>query len=107
MTRRRIQEVMPIFAVASSRQVEINQTSSILSDPDGRWVAKRQGAINEAFERRMRLESEKSGEAKAHSQDEPRDFGISEVGKLSGESDRIGQIDWDENAPPGEHVGFL
>ncbi|CAN7603901.1 hypothetical protein [Neorhizobium sp. LjRoot104] len=107
MTRRRIQEVMPISAVAPSRQVEINQTSSIFSDPDGRWVAVRQGAINEAFERRMRLESEKSGEAKAHSQDEPRDSGISEVGKLSGESERIGQINWDENTPPGEHVGFL
>lgn len=107
MTRRRIQEVMPISAVASSRQVEINQTSSILSDPDGRWVAKRQGAINEAFEKRVRLESEKSGEAKAHSKDEPRDFGISEVWKLSGESDRIGQIDWDESTPPGGHVGFL
>ncbi|MBY3257148.1 MULTISPECIES: hypothetical protein [Rhizobium/Agrobacterium group] len=107
MTRRRIQEVMPIPAVASSRQVEINQTSSILTDPDGRWVAKRQGAINEAFEKRMRLESEKSGEAKAHSQDEPRDFGISEVGKLSGESERIGRTEWDENTPFGKHVGFV
>ncbi|MDR9781146.1 hypothetical protein [Rhizobium redzepovicii] len=53
MSRRKVQEVMPISATASSRQVDIGQTNSIFSDPDGRWVAKRQEAISEAFEKRM------------------------------------------------------
>lgn len=54
MSNRKVQKIMPISATASSRQVEIGQTYSILSDPDGRWVAKRQEAINEGFEKRMR-----------------------------------------------------
>ncbi len=58
MSRRKIQEVMPISAVASSPPVTIGQTNSIFSDPDSRWVAKRQGEINEAFEKRMRLRSD-------------------------------------------------
>lgn len=64
MSKRKVQKVMPISAAASSRQLEINQTSSILSDPNGRWISKRQGAINEAFEKRMCLESSRDGRAK-------------------------------------------
>jgi hypothetical protein len=30
--------------------VDIGQTNSILTDPDGRWIAKRQSAINTALE---------------------------------------------------------
>ncbi|WJH38260.1 hypothetical protein N7E02_06220 (plasmid) [Aliirhizobium terrae] len=109
MTRRRIQEVMPISAVAPSRQVEINQTSSILSDPDGRWVAKRQGAINEAFEKRMRLQSDQDTDLAT-----PADEGAQNVehlekpaAKLSGESDRIGRFEWAENTAFGKQVGFF
>ncbi|NKJ39325.1 hypothetical protein [Rhizobium sp. SG570] len=109
MSKRKVQKVMPISATASSRQVEISQTNSILSDPDGRWVAKRQGAINEAFEKRMRLESNEAGGLEVQSRDSSKDIEISDepVGKLSGESDRIGRNEWDENTPFGKHVGFL
>ncbi len=109
MSRRKVQKVMPISATASSRQVEIGQTNSILSDPDRRWVARRQGAINEAFKKCMRLESDHGVGSKISSDDSSQDVEISEapVGKLSGESDRIGRSEWDENTPFGRHVGFL
>lgn len=108
MSRRKIQKVMPISATAPSRQVEINQTSSILSDPDGRWVAKRQEAISDAFEKLMRLKGAHGGGAKVPSRDSSQDLESSRepVGKLSGESDRIGRHEWDENTPFGKHVGF-
>ena len=102
MSRRKVQEVMPISATASSRQVDIGQTNSILSDPDGRWVAKRQEAISEAFEKRMRLESDQRDGAKVPSHDS-----LQKAVKLSGESDRMGRNDWDENTPFGKHVGFV
>jgi len=100
---------MPILATASSRQVEIGHTNSILSDPDGRWVAKRQRAINEVFEKRMHLESDQAGGSKTASDDNAQDVGISDevAGKLSGENDRIGRNEWDESTPFGEHVGFF
>jgi hypothetical protein len=109
MSRRQVQKLMPISAIASSPPVEIGQTNAILSDPDGRWVAKRQGAINEAFEKRMRLESDQAGEPRTASHDCSQDVGLSDAaaGKLSGESDRIGRNQWDENIPFGEHVGFF
>ncbi|WP_037076712.1 hypothetical protein [Rhizobium mesoamericanum] len=109
MSRRKVQKVMPISAIASLRQVEISKTNSILSDPDGRWVAKLQGAIGEAFEKRMRLESDLGVGSKIPSHDSSQNVGISgePVGNLSGESDRIGRHEWDENTPFGKHVGFL
>lgn len=58
MSRPPVQKIMPVSATVSSPPVEIGQTNSILSDPDGRWVAKRQGEINEAFEKLIRLESD-------------------------------------------------
>lgn len=109
MSRRKVQKVMPISAVASSRSVEVSQTNSILSDPDGRWVAERQGAINDGFESRVRGKSDLVDRAKIAVVDKPRDAGISDKtdGTLSGESERIGRTEWDENTPFGEHVGFL
>ncbi|MBW9116787.1 hypothetical protein JNB88_24445 [Rhizobium cauense] len=109
MSRRKVQKVMPISAIAPSRQVEINQTSSILSDPDGRWAARRQEAISDAFEKSMRLKGAHGRGAKVSSHDGPRDLDRSKksTGKRSGESDRIGRTEWDENAPFGKHVGFI
>jgi hypothetical protein len=109
MSRRLVQKVMPISATASSPPVEIGQTNSILSDPDGRWVAKRQGAINEAFEKRMRLESDHGNDLMTPPHDSAQDLENSREPdrKLSGESDRIGRHEWDENTPFGTHVGFF
>ncbi|KQY26597.1 MULTISPECIES: hypothetical protein [Rhizobium/Agrobacterium group] len=109
MSRRPVQKVMPISAVASSPPVEIGQTNSILSDPDGRWVAKRQGEINEAFEKRMRLAGEHGTDSVTPSHDGAQNVELSEkpAAKLSGESDRIGRHEWDANTPFGKHVGFF
>lgn len=108
MSNRKVHKVMPISATASSRQVEIGQTYSILSDPDGRWVAKRQEAINEGFEKRMRLVSNQGDGAKTVSLDSLQDGSSLHVpNTLSGESERIGQSEWDENTAFGKHVDFF
>jgi len=94
MSRRKVQKIMPVSATSASRQVAINHTNSILSDPDPRWVAMRQGTINEAFEKRMRLASD-------HGSSQNVEFSKDPAGKLSGESDRIGRNEWDENTAFG------
>lgn len=108
MSKRKVQKVMPIAATASSRQAEIHQTSSILSDPDGRWIARRQEAISDAFEKGMRIKGADGGEAELPTHDSPQELETSEkpAGKLSGGSDRIGRSEWDEKTPFGKHVGF-
>lgn len=108
MSSRKVQKVMPISATASPRQVEIGQTYSILSDPDGRWVAKRQEAINEGFEKRMRSVSNQESASKTASLDSLQDGSSLHVpNTLSGESERIGQSEWDENTAFGKHVSFF
>lgn len=109
MSRRPVQKVMPISATASSPPVEIGQTNSILSDPDGRWGAKRQGEINEAFEKRMRLESDHGADLMTRSHEGAQNVELSEkpAAKLAGESDRIGRFEWDQNTAFGKQVGFF
>ncbi len=109
MSRRPVQKVMAISAIASSPPVEIGQTNSILSDLDGRWVAKRQGEINEAFDKRMRQESHQGIALLDPSHDRLPTVDLLEkpASKLSGESDRIGRFRWDENIAFGKHVGFF
>ncbi|CAN7714309.1 hypothetical protein LJR251_005866 [Rhizobium rhizogenes] len=109
MSRRQVQKVMPISATASSPPVDIGQTNSILSDPDGRWVAKRQGEINEAFEKLIRLESDHSTDLVTPSHDSSQNVELSEkpAAKLSGESDRIGRFEWDQNTAFGKQIGFF
>ncbi|MGA1805001.1 hypothetical protein [Rhizobium sp. HT1-10] len=109
MSRRQVQKVMPITATASSPPVEIGQTNSILSDPDGRWVAKRQGEIDEAFEELIRLERDHGIDLVIPSHDSSQNVEFSEkpAAKLSGESDRIGRYERDENTAFGKQVGFF
>ena len=93
MRRRRIEEIAPILATAASYQVDVGRTTSIISDPDGRWVATRQSAITAGLERR-RLASSKREEGAA-------------PGRFSGESERIGTWAWSEHTPFGERFGYL
>jgi hypothetical protein len=93
MSRRRIAEIAPISATASSSAVDIGRTTSITSDPDGRWVAARQSAITVAMERRhVAAENDQVGEA-------PKRF--------SGESERIGRCFATKETPFGERFGYL
>ncbi|NZD66156.1 hypothetical protein HX900_34435 [Rhizobium sp. WYCCWR 11290] len=109
MSRRQVQKVMLISANVSSPPIEIGQTNSILSDPDGRWAARRQEAISDAFEKSMRIKGAQGGGAKVSSHGGPHGLDSSEMpaGTLSGESDRIGRTEWDENTLFGKHVGFI
>ncbi|KAB2704391.1 hypothetical protein [Brucella intermedia] len=109
MIRRKVQNVTPISATASSRPVTTSQTNSILSDPDSRWVASRQGAINDAFAKRVRAEIDENGELKSvapHGLSNSADWENS-LKKLSGENDRIGRSVRDDDTPFGEYVGFF
>lgn len=108
MSRPPVRKIMPVSATVSFPPVEIGQTNSI-SDPDVRWVAKRQGEINEAFEKLMRLESDHSINLVTPLHDRGQDAEVSgePVAKLSGESDRIGRIGWDADTAFGKHVGFF
>lgn len=109
MSRRKVQKVMPLSAIAPSRELEINQASSIFSDPDGRWAARRQEAISYGFGKSMRLSGAHGSGAKVSFHGGPHDLDSSEMSavKLSGESDRIGCTEWEENTLFGKHVVFI
>lgn len=54
MSRRRVDRIQPISATARSNPASVCQANSILTDPDGRWVAARQAAITAGLERRSK-----------------------------------------------------
>ncbi|NSY14869.1 hypothetical protein [Agrobacterium vitis] len=76
MTRRKVDRIEPVSAIDPSNPVSVCQTNSILTDPDGRWVAARQSAITAAMER---LDPTKD----AHRREKAPTF--------SGENERIGK----------------
>jgi len=89
---RRLAAIEPVSATVPSSPVGICQTNSILTDPDGRWVAARQSAITAGLERR--------GQPAA-------DIHRRRSRKLSGESERIGKPAWDETTPPGGRAFYI
>ncbi|MBP1843958.1 hypothetical protein J2046_002216 [Rhizobium petrolearium] len=118
-SRRRVEKVEPVSATSSSAAVETCFTTSITSDSDNAWVANRQSAINAALERRKRTQDGQNenpavntdingdsipmnGEAENGALDEDHS-----PPRLSGESERIGEWDWEESTPFGERVGYL
>lgn len=109
MSRRQVQKVMPISAAASLPPVAIGQTNSIFSDPNSRWVAKRQAEINEAFEKRMRGQSDQDTYLATSADEGAQNVELLEkpTAKLSRESDRIGRFEWAENTAFGKQVGFF
>jgi hypothetical protein len=92
MGRRRVDKIEPVSATAPTNPVSICQTNSILTDPDGRWVAARQSAITAGLERRIK-----------RTDDGPR--GIPSC--FSGENERIGEPLWDENTPVGRRFIYI
>lgn len=113
MSRRKIGKIMPVSATSPANPVAIGQTNSILTDPDGRWVAKRQSDINAAQEQYHPGRGHSSeGDLSSDNGTTPK-TGEGATGhensvqKLSGESDRIGDGNWDEDIPFGKHVGYL
>ncbi len=105
MSRQRVGKVAAISATSPSAPVDIGQTHSILTDPDGRWVAKRQSDINAALENRHTYASRFAG-ASAGEHEEPSSTQKS-PGQFSGESERIGQGNSGDKSPFGKHVVYV
>ncbi|PRA48172.1 hypothetical protein CQ062_22495 [Ochrobactrum sp. MYb68] len=93
MSRRRIAEIAPISATVPSCVVDVGRTTSITSDPDGRWIATRQSAITAGLEQRRVAHGRQDQESA------PKRF--------SDESGRIGTWVWNENTPFGKRYGYL
>jgi hypothetical protein len=92
MSRRKIDKVAPVSPMGPTTKVDVGQTISIVSDPDGRWVAARQSVITPGLQRR----------SVTHTIQQDRE----PVG-FSGESKRIGKWAWDEKTPIGKRSGSM
>lgn len=107
---RRVAKIAAISPVAAAAAVDVDHTFSIDSDPDNRWVAKRQSDMTAALDKRRAL---KSGDLFSPDITAERTASVSAAGKestplkLSGESQRIGEGNWDEAVPFGKHFGYL
>jgi hypothetical protein len=107
-----------VSAVRPSAATELCFTTSITSDPDNTWIAKRQSDVTAALEVQARNRSEEfegsqsdlslpaqdGGERSASGDDASKDR---RAALLSGESERIGHGDWSQDTPFGKHIGYL
>ncbi len=85
---------------AASSQTEGGHTLNLGSDAQNAWVAARQSKINHDLEERHQQDTEEK-----IGQDSPvEDGGDVEEKRFSGESERIGTQNFDENTPFGERV---
>jgi len=114
MSGRRVSKISPIAATSPAAPVEICQTNSILTDPDGRWVAKRQSDITAGLEeRRIEQFRAKFSVDRTHPSNAPAGSAGNSTtayqtgSKLSGESERIGQGNLQDGTPFGKHIGYL
>lgn len=117
----RVGRISAIAATSPSSAADVCHTTSITSDPENAWIARRQSAITAALEQRRRAwfcpdEHDHPGmpltpngasiscvpEAAHRTRDKFRT-----ERRLSGESARIGEGNWDETSPFGERVGYL
>ncbi|MGF9562779.1 hypothetical protein [Neorhizobium sp. JUb45] len=104
-----VEPVTRISASAASEATRIDSSLSITSEPDNAWVAARQEQIT-ADQQRLRRDAadEKPDGAPPHhahtaaeTSDQP------EEQRLSGESERIGNQNFDDDTPFGERVVIL
>jgi hypothetical protein len=113
-----VDKITRVSSSAPSNPTRV-ETSLSLAEPEAAWVAHRQSAINAANEQRKRDEDAAHEPASpANSDDDvvpdPDDDGsiqaLPEEGDaqlLSGESERIGSGNLDEEVPFGEHLGYV
>ena len=111
-----VEKVDKIAGTTGSMATHINHSVSITSEPDAVWVAHRQAAITAALERQgsKRRDHPESADSEAgedpgsvRSEDALPDSADPATERLSGESERIGSGNWDEDVPFGNHVGYL
>lgn len=118
---RKVERISAIAASSPSCAVDIGRTTSITSDPENSLVARRQSAITAALERRraeradrgiedgIEMPSAPNGACTSSSTETPgptQETGSTRP-RLSGESERIGEGNWDETSPFGERFGYL
>ena len=111
-----VDKVERAAATSASTPTRVDRSTSVFSEPDNAWVAERQNAITEGFEHHresthrslVSAEDEDTGADRHldHHSDERR-HNIDEGERLSGESERIGSGNLDEDVPFGKHEGYI
>ncbi|MBP2488244.1 hypothetical protein [Rhizobium leguminosarum] len=122
-----VDAINPIFATAPSEPTKVGTSTSIGSEPDNAWVAARQSQITaDQLAAKKAAEKETASdliphadlivENEAHPQkrhghaalEEGEEAGeLAEEPVLSGESDRIGTRNFDDDTPFGERVAIV
>lgn len=116
-----VEKIAPTSPTAPSSATHVNHSTSIASEPDNAWVAERQAQItargtshSEAHiiardEERVDGDGDPAADRHLdhHSSHPHPDEGNPGEERLSGESERIGTDNFDEDVPFGEHVGYL
>lgn len=122
-----VDAINPISATAPSEPTKVGTSTSISSEPDNAWVAARQSQITaDQLAARKALEKEAASDLVPHwdrlveDEEHPQKrhrHAASEEGVepgeqaeqpvLSGESDRIGTRNFDDDTPFGERVAII
>lgn len=109
-----VEKVSKISASAAPAATRVEHSISI-AEPEIAWAARRQAEIDEGLEDRRKSGEHALHESEAEDADSRHlDLHHSESGeqtddaeKLSGESERIGTGNLDEDVPFGEHSGYI
>jgi len=111
-----VDKVERAAATSAPSPTRVDRSHSVFSEPDNAWVAERQNAITEGFEHYRNsphhgVDCEANEDDGAdrhpdhHSSSSRNDTAESE--RLSGESERIGSGNLDEDVPFGKHEGYV
>ena len=116
-----VEKIAPTSPTAPSSATHVNHSTSIGSEPDNAWVAERQAKITAGSEKKDEHHSADSDEDRFDADDDPAagrhldhhsthlhvEAPDPDEERLSGESERIGSGNLDEDVPFGDHVGYL
>lgn len=105
-----VEKISNVSSPAASAGTRI-ETSISLAEPDVAWVAERQSAINDGHPSpgaRRRSDHDGGPTDEQDSGDGGKNAADPVISKLSGESERIGTGNLDEDDVPfGRHTGFI
>ncbi len=116
-----VEKIAPTSPTAPSSATHVNHSTSIGSEPDNAWVAERQAKITAGSGKKDEHHSADSDEDRFDADDDPAagrhldhhsthlhvEAPDPDEERLSGESERIGSGNLDEDVPFGDHVGYL
>jgi hypothetical protein len=115
-----VDKISRVSATAATAATQIQHSTSV-AEPDVAWAADRQAAIDEALHRRHGSgghrpspaeETEEDGgnasrHLDLHATEQSATGDESDEERLSGESERIGTGNLDEDVPFGDHAGYI